>query len=124
MCHAAISEPKDRDVDLHHPFAGSCGMAAVFRGMSSSELRARGSFRRQCGNEEIHGLFRDFIETKTGVQPPAARWFPTFHSLARWPKVYQLFFQDGLQPKSSSISQGTLGAHIVQDEAGTAAGKT
>eukprot|EP00434_Breviolum_minutum_P023435 symbB.v1.2.020671.t1/scaffold1751.1/size103110/2 len=31
--------------------------------------------------------------------------------------VYQLFLQDGLPTKNTSLSQGTLAAHIVQDEA-------
>jgi len=31
--------------------------------------------------------------------------------------VYQLFLQDGLPSKNTSLSQGTLAAHIVQDEA-------
>eukprot|EP00435_Cladocopium_sp_Y103_P048801 s553_g14.t1 len=31
--------------------------------------------------------------------------------------VFQLFFQDGLQARSNAISEGTLGAHIVQEEA-------
>ena len=32
-------------------------------------------------------------------------------------EVYQLFLQDGLPTKNTSLSQGTLAAHIVQDEA-------
>lgn len=31
--------------------------------------------------------------------------------------VFQLFIQDGLQARSNAISEGTLGAHIVQEEA-------
>ncbi|CAL1126086.1 unnamed protein product [Cladocopium goreaui] len=33
--------------------------------------------------------------------------------------VFQLFIQDGLQARSNAISEGTLGAHIVQEEAAT-----
>lgn len=34
-------------------------------------------------------------------------------------EVFQLFIQDGLQARSNAISEGTLGAHIVQEEAAT-----
>ena len=32
-------------------------------------------------------------------------------------EVFQLFLQDGLQERGSAMSEGTLGAHIVQEEA-------
>ena len=36
-------------------------------------------------------------------------------------EVFQLFIQDGLLAHSNAISEGTLGAHIVQEEAATGA---
>ena len=38
-------------------------------------------------------------------------------------EVFQLFLQDGLQERGSAMSEGTLGAHIGQEEAtGSASG--